>query len=85
MARIVVVGSLAQDDVVWLRQPLREGHHLDARQRKLRLGGGGANTARMFIALRPEVGGRRVRAGTGAVRRGTARDDRGHGQAEEGA
>jgi sugar/nucleoside kinase (ribokinase family) len=45
VARIVVVGSLAQDDVVWLRQPLHEGHHLDARQRKLRLGGGGANTA----------------------------------------
>ncbi len=45
MARIVVVGSVAQDDVVWLRQPLHEGRHLDARQRKLRLGGGGANTA----------------------------------------
>lgn len=45
MARIVVVGSVAQDDVVWLRQPLHEGHHLEARQRKLRLGGGGANTA----------------------------------------
>lgn len=45
MARIVVVGSAAQDDVVWLKQPLREGHHLDARQRKLRLGGGGVNTA----------------------------------------
>ena len=45
MARIVVVGSAAQDDVVWLKQPLQEGHHLDARQRKLRLGGGGVNTA----------------------------------------
>ena len=45
MARIVVVGSVAQDDVVWLKQPLREGRHLDARQRKLRLGGGGVNTA----------------------------------------
>lgn len=41
----MVVGSAAQDDVVWLKQPLREGHHLDARQRKLRLGGGGVNTA----------------------------------------
>ncbi len=49
MARIVVVGSVAQDDVIWLRQPLREGRHLDALQRKLRLGGGGANTA---VALR---------------------------------
>jgi sugar/nucleoside kinase (ribokinase family) len=45
MARIVVVGSAAQDDVVWLHQPLSEGHHLDACRRKLRLGGGGANTA----------------------------------------
>jgi sugar/nucleoside kinase (ribokinase family) len=45
VARIVVVGSAAQDDVVWLKQPLQEGHHLDARQRKLRLGGGGVNTA----------------------------------------
>jgi sugar/nucleoside kinase (ribokinase family) len=45
VARIVVVGSAAQDEVVWLRQPLSEGHHLDASRRKLRLGGGGANTA----------------------------------------
>ena len=45
MARIVVVGSVAQDDVVTLRQPLSAGHHLDAASRRLRLGGGGANTA----------------------------------------
>jgi sugar/nucleoside kinase (ribokinase family) len=45
LARIVVVGSIAQDDVVNLRQPLRAGGHLDARERRLRLGGGGANTA----------------------------------------
>jgi sugar/nucleoside kinase (ribokinase family) len=45
VARIVVVGSAAQDDVVWLSQPLREGHHVDASRRKLRLGGGGANVA----------------------------------------
>ena len=45
MARIVVVGSVAQDDVVALRQPLAAGRHLDAAGRKLRLGGGGANTA----------------------------------------
>ena len=45
MARIAVVGSIAQDDVLWLAQPLRDGRHLDARRRKLRLGGGGANTA----------------------------------------
>lgn len=45
MARIVVVGSVAQDDVVTLRQALCAGCHLDAVGRKLRLGGGGANTA----------------------------------------
>jgi sugar/nucleoside kinase (ribokinase family) len=45
LARIVVVGSVAQDDVVTLRQPLRAGSHLDAAVRRLRLGGGGANTA----------------------------------------
>jgi sugar/nucleoside kinase (ribokinase family) len=45
LARIAVIGSIAQDDVLWLGQPLRDGRHLDARKRKLRLGGGGANTA----------------------------------------
>jgi sugar/nucleoside kinase (ribokinase family) len=45
VARIVVVGSVAQDDVVTLVQPLSPGCHLDAAGRKLRLGGGGANTA----------------------------------------
>jgi sugar/nucleoside kinase (ribokinase family) len=45
LARIVVVGSVAQDDVVTLLQPLSAGCHLDAAARKLRLGGGGANTA----------------------------------------
>jgi sugar/nucleoside kinase (ribokinase family) len=45
VTRIVVVGSVAQDDVVWLQQPLRAGRHLDARRRELRLGGGGANVA----------------------------------------
>jgi len=45
VARIVVVGSVAQDDVVTLVQPLGAGCHLDARGRRLRLGGGGANTA----------------------------------------
>jgi ribokinase len=45
VARIVVVGSVAQDDVVSLRRPLARGSHLDATARKLRLGGGGANTA----------------------------------------
>lgn len=45
MARIAVIGSVAQDDVVWLLQPLRDGRHLDGHKHKLRLGGGGANTA----------------------------------------
>jgi len=45
VARIVVVGSVAQDDVVTLVQPLCAGCHLDASGRRLRLGGGGANTA----------------------------------------
>jgi sugar/nucleoside kinase (ribokinase family) len=45
VARIVVVGSVAQDEVIALRQPLAAGCHLDAASRKLRLGGGGANTA----------------------------------------
>jgi sugar/nucleoside kinase (ribokinase family) len=45
LARIVVVGSVAQDEVLTLRQPLRAGCHLDAAGQKLRLGGGGANTA----------------------------------------
>jgi ribokinase len=45
LARIAVIGSIAQDDVLWLGQPLRDGRHLEARKRKLRLGGGAANTA----------------------------------------
>jgi len=45
LARIVVVGSVAQDDVVTLHQALCAGCHLDAAVRNLRLGGGGANTA----------------------------------------
>jgi len=45
VARIVVVGSVAQDDVVSLRQPLAPGRHLDGTASGLRLGGGGANTA----------------------------------------
>jgi sugar/nucleoside kinase (ribokinase family) len=40
-----VVGSVAQDEVVHLGEPLRAGGHFDARQRGLRLGGGAANTA----------------------------------------
>jgi len=63
LARIVVVGSVAQDDVVTLREALRPGCHLDAAGRKLRLGGGGANTAIPLrhaghdVALVAQVGG----------------------------
>lgn len=45
MARIVVVGSVARDQVVRVGEPLREGAHLQGGQEVLRLGGGGANTA----------------------------------------
>jgi ribokinase len=45
MARIVVVGSVASDEVVRLNERMREGAHLNGRTTGIRLGGGGANTA----------------------------------------
>ncbi|MFN7989679.1 MAG: PfkB family carbohydrate kinase [Thermoanaerobaculia bacterium] len=45
MPRVVVVGSVAIDEVVELRQALRAGLHLDGRPRGPRVGGGAANTA----------------------------------------
>ena len=45
MSRIVVVGSVAMDEVVALREPLRAGAHLDGREGTRRVGGGAANTA----------------------------------------
>lgn len=45
MARIVVVGSVASDEVVRLSERVREGAHLNGRPAGTRLGGGGANTA----------------------------------------
>lgn len=45
MARITVVGSVAIDEIVVLRQPLRAGAHLEGRERGRRVGGGAANTA----------------------------------------
>jgi sugar/nucleoside kinase (ribokinase family) len=45
LSRIVVVGSVARDEVVTLRQPLAPGRHLDGTASGPRLGGGGANTA----------------------------------------
>jgi sugar/nucleoside kinase (ribokinase family) len=45
MARIVVIGAVARDDVVRLREPLQPGGHLNGVAAGGRLGGGGANTA----------------------------------------
>ena len=45
MARIVVIGSVALDEVVKLDQPLREGTHLSGKRQGVRLGGGAACTA----------------------------------------
>lgn len=45
MARILVVGSVAQDEVVHLDAPLRVGSHNQGQWRGKRLGGGAANTA----------------------------------------
>lgn len=45
MARIVVVGGVAADQVVHLSERCREGHHLNGIPGGTRLGGGGANTA----------------------------------------
>ncbi|WP_170958887.1 carbohydrate kinase family protein [Magnetospirillum sp. 15-1] len=45
MARIVVLGSVARDEVIHLDHRLREGAHLQGTPPVARLGGGGANTA----------------------------------------
>ena len=45
MPEIIVVGSIAQDDVVHLVEPLRIGAHVEGRGRGARLGGGGVNTS----------------------------------------
>lgn len=45
MARVLVVGSVAQDDVVHLKEPLCEGRHVEGEGIGVRLGGGGPNTA----------------------------------------
>ena len=41
---ILVLGSVAEDRVILLRSPLREGTHLEGEERGRRLGGGAANT-----------------------------------------
>lgn len=45
MARILVLGTIAQDDVVHLAQPLQHGGHNQGTGRGIRLGGGGPNTS----------------------------------------
>lgn len=45
MARIVVIGSVASDEVVHLAERMREGAHLNGKAQGARLGGGGANSA----------------------------------------
>ncbi|CUW41214.1 Putative PfkB family carbohydrate kinase [Magnetospirillum sp. XM-1] len=45
MARIVVLGSIARDEVIHLDDRLLEGRHLQGAPPVPRLGGGGANTA----------------------------------------
>ncbi|MDS4040987.1 MAG: carbohydrate kinase family protein [Candidatus Competibacter sp.] len=45
MARIVVIGAVARDEVALLAEPLRPGAHLNGVMPGARLGGGGANTA----------------------------------------
>lgn len=45
MARIVIVGSIAEDEVVHVGAPLRPGAHVEGRGLISRLGGGGPNTA----------------------------------------
>ncbi len=45
MAAVVVVGSVACDEVVRLKEPLARGVHLNGVRTGVRLGGGGANTA----------------------------------------
>ena len=44
VARILVLGSVARDEVVRLKEPLRSGLHLEGGFDGTRLGGGGANT-----------------------------------------
>lgn len=45
MARILVIGSVARDEVVYLDAPLRTGTHNQGRLVGVRIGGGAANTA----------------------------------------
>ncbi|HTH16106.1 MAG TPA: PfkB family carbohydrate kinase [Magnetospirillum sp.] len=55
MARIVVLGGVASDEVIHLTGRCREGAHLDGRLARARLGGGGANTAVALAAAGHQV------------------------------
>ncbi len=55
MARIVVVGSVAHDEVIRLTEPIKIGGHLNGTATGGRLGGGGANTAVALAAAGHEV------------------------------
>lgn len=44
MAHILLIGSVAEDQVIFLRSPMREGTHLNGIEQGKRLGGGAANT-----------------------------------------
>jgi len=55
VARIVVVGSIARDEVIRLAEPLIPGRHLNGIAAGARLGGGGANTAMALAGAGHEV------------------------------
>lgn len=48
---ILIVGSVAWDEVVYLKEPLRAGSHNAGRGKKTRIGGGAANTALALAAM----------------------------------
>ena len=55
MARILVLGTIAQDDIVHLAAPLEHGTHNQGAGRGIRLGGGGPNTSVPLAAAGHEV------------------------------
>lgn len=71
MARILVLGTVAQDIAIGLREPLVSGTHQDGVDKGTRLGGGGANAA---VAL--------ARAGDAALLVSALGDDEESGKLE---
>nr|VFJ94711.1 MAG: Sugar or nucleoside kinase, ribokinase family [Candidatus Kentron sp. LFY] len=51
---ILIIGSVAWDEVIYLPEPLRAGSHNAGRQMETRIGGGAANTA-MALAMMPSI------------------------------